>query len=73
MNVKTVCQMIYRPEDGAATIRIGFNGDLVSEFELLNLFQVEAYGRFRVSSFRALGVDTYEIIVASTEVKPIEE
>ena len=73
MNVKTVCQMIHSPEDGAATICIGFNGDQVSRFELSNQFQIEAYGRFKVSSFRAVDTDTYEIILATTKVKPIEE
>lgn len=73
MNVKTVCQMIHRPDEGTATICIGFNGDLVSRFNLSNHFQIEAYGRFKVSSFRAIDADTYEIIIATTEIKPIEE
>lgn len=73
MNVKTVCNMIQQPDSGTAHIALGFDNDIVARFDITNSFQVEAYGRFRVATFRALDVDSYEITLDCTTVQPITE
>lgn len=72
MNVKQLCGMIYR-DNFPVKIKVGYMEDFSAALDINNAVAMEAYGRFKVDSFRALGEDSYEINIAMTPAQPITE
>lgn len=72
MNVKQLVSMIYK-EDLQIKITVGYREDFNTTLDINNPFHLEAYGKFKVNSFRAMACDSYEINIAVTPCKPIVE
>lgn len=72
MNVKQLVNMIYK-EDLQIKITVGYGEDFNTTLDINNPFHLEAYGKFKVDTFRALNSDSYEINIATTPCKPIVE
>lgn len=73
MNVKQAIEMLYKPNDMPIKITIGYGEDFKTDIDIYNSFHMEAYGKFKIDSIRALDTDEYWLNIATTQIKPIIE
>ena len=72
MNVREFCKLVYK-EDTPVKIKLDYMQDVVTQLDIYNPLQMEAYGKFKIEFVRALDGDSYEIAIAYTPATPIIE